>query len=103
LSIGVLYLIERPPSVRWSRMTRSISLGLMGLMLVYSLAILKVIPGLGALIQPFVALTGKDMSFSGRTVIWEIMANEIAKHPLLGIGYAASGPARIRPRPPMCS
>ena len=89
LSIAILYVIARPPSPRWSRMTRGISLGLMGVILVYSLGVLKVIPGLSALIEPFVAMTGKDMSFSGRTIIWAIMTSEIAKHPILGIGYAA--------------
>ncbi|NDI08743.1 MAG: S1 RNA-binding domain-containing protein [Actinobacteria bacterium] len=34
-------------------------------------------------------MSGKDMTFSGRTTIWAIMKDEIFKHPLLGIGYAS--------------
>ena len=36
-----------------------------------------------------VAMTGKDMTFSGRTRIWAIMKDEIVQHPILGAGYAA--------------
>lgn len=58
-------------------------------LLVYSLALLEVIPGLATLLRPIGALTGKDMSFTGRTDIWDIMSAEIALHPLVGLGYGA--------------
>lgn len=32
-------------------------------------------------------LTGKDVTLTGRTVLWDIAFNEIAKYPLLGQGY----------------
>jgi len=38
---------------------------------------------------PITAITGKDMSFSGRTQIWDIVTERIAQHPLLGGGYGA--------------
>lgn len=56
---------------------------------IYALAILDLIPGLQALIAPVLALTGKDMTFTGRTVIWQILSEHIGFHPLLGTGYAA--------------
>lgn len=59
------------------------------LILVYSLAALNVIPGLDFLLQPFVALTGKDATFSGRTHIWAVLREHISHHPLLGTGYGA--------------
>lgn len=34
-------------------------------------------------------LLGKDLSFTGRTEIWQMMLNEIAKHPILGVGYSS--------------
>jgi O-antigen ligase len=59
------------------------------LFITYSLAVLDIVPGLGVLLEPITAITGKDMSFSGRTAIWAIVKEEIARHPLLGIGYGA--------------
>lgn len=32
-------------------------------------------------------LTGKDLTLSGRTYLWELMFNEIQKHPFFGTGY----------------
>ena len=54
----------------------------------YSLAILKIVPG-DFLLQPFVEATGKDMTFSGRTTVWAIIREHIKLHPMLGTGYAA--------------
>ncbi|HEX5757441.1 MAG TPA: O-antigen ligase family protein [Arenimonas sp.] len=58
-------------------------------LLVYSLALLQVIPGISKLLGPVGMITGKDMSFTGRTDIWDIMSAEISLHPLLGAGYGA--------------
>jgi O-antigen ligase len=55
----------------------------------YSLVILRVIPGLDILLSPITAMTGKDLTFSSRTSIWEIIAEHIAKHPWIGTGYSA--------------
>lgn len=62
---------------------------LMTLVLIYALAILNLIPGMGTLLAPITALTGKDMTLTGRTEIWAIMAEHIRYHPLLGTGYGA--------------
>jgi O-antigen ligase len=60
-----------------------------GALLVYSLAVLKLVPGSDLLLSPITALTGKDQTFSGRTAIWGIISEHIALHPLLGTGYGA--------------
>ncbi|WP_281784611.1 O-antigen ligase family protein [Sinimarinibacterium flocculans] len=60
-----------------------------GALLVYSLALLQVIPGISKLLGPVGLITGKDMSFTGRTDIWDIMSAEIRLHPILGAGYGA--------------
>jgi O-antigen ligase len=67
--------------------------------LAYSMAVLKVIPGLDVLLQPIMALSGKDATFSGRTQIWEIMRDHIHLAPILGSGYGAywAGPVPTSP------
>jgi len=62
---------------------------LVAALLVYSLVILNLIPGLGTLMAPITALTGKDMTFTGRTALWAILTDHIRYHPLLGTGYGA--------------
>jgi exopolysaccharide production protein ExoQ len=57
--------------------------------LVYSLVILKLVPQLDFLLTPITALTGKDLTFTDRTPIWQIIGAHIAQHPLLGTGYSA--------------
>ncbi|WP_263379915.1 O-antigen ligase family protein [Granulicella paludicola] len=41
------------------------------------------------LIAPVLALFGRDMSLTGRTEIWALLFDSIAKHPTLGYGYYA--------------
>lgn len=58
-------------------------------LLVYALAILQVVPGIGVLLRPFAALLGKDLTMTGRSDIWAIVAEHIRQHPFLGSGYGA--------------
>ena len=58
-------------------------------LLAYSLALLQILPGLYTLLSPIGAITGKDMTFTGRTDIWEIMSEHISQQPYLGTGYGA--------------
>lgn len=58
-------------------------------LLLYALAMLGLIPGLGALLATISSLTGKDVSLTGRTGIWWILAEHIDLRPLFGSGYAA--------------
>jgi exopolysaccharide production protein ExoQ len=59
------------------------------LTLAYSLVVLKLIPQLDFLLSPITAITGKDLTFSSRTAIWQILNTHIAQHPILGTGYSA--------------
>ncbi len=59
------------------------------LVLTYALAILKLVPGLEILLRPITALTGKDLTFSNRSVIWDIIKEHIQFSPYLGSGYGA--------------
>lgn len=57
--------------------------------LVYALAVLNILPGLSVILTPISMITGKDLTFSGRTNIWYILKIHIRQHPLLGTGYEA--------------
>ena len=59
------------------------------LILVYAIAILKLVPGMSVILEPIMALTGKDMTFTGRSEIWAILSEHIRLHPMLGTGYMA--------------
>jgi O-antigen ligase len=62
---------------------------LVSVLLVYTLALLDLMPGLGTLVAPITALTDKDATLSGRTQIWALIAEHISRRPLLGSGYGA--------------
>ncbi|HEY6514350.1 MAG TPA: O-antigen ligase family protein [Burkholderiaceae bacterium] len=62
---------------------------LVAMFLLYTLATLRLIPGLGTLVASIALLTDKDTTLTGRTEIWSIMLDHIDYHPLLGTGYAA--------------
>ena len=56
----------------------------------YGLSVMKVVPGIEKiLLDPVMKITGKSLDFSGRTDIWQIVGENIARHPYLGSGYAA--------------
>jgi exopolysaccharide production protein ExoQ len=60
------------------------------LVAVYALAALGVIPELAFILDPISSVTGKNASqATGRAPIWALIEAEIARHPILGIGYGA--------------
>jgi len=59
------------------------------IILLYGLAVLHLVPALEILLEPITALTGKNLTFTGRTEIWSIIAEHIHYHPMLGTGFAA--------------
>jgi len=56
---------------------------------VYAVAVLRVVPGLDALLTPIAEMFGKDLTFSNRSEIWAIMKEHIQLRPWLGSGYGA--------------
>ncbi len=58
-------------------------------LLVYSLAVLNLVPGSELLLSPITALTGKDQTFSGRAAIWAVLNDHISYRPWLGSGFGA--------------
>ncbi len=59
------------------------------IILIYCLAVLRLIHGLDFILEPIAAITGKDLTFTGRTAIWEVLNEHIRLRPLLGTGYGA--------------
>ncbi len=58
-------------------------------LLTYAIAVLRLVPGLDMLLQPVAMVTGKDLTFTGRSEIWAILAEHIQFAPVLGTGYSA--------------
>jgi hypothetical protein len=62
---------------------------LAGSLLLFAMAMLRVIPGLEAILEPIPWITGKDLTFSNRAQIWAVVVEHIQHRPLLGSGYGA--------------
>jgi exopolysaccharide production protein ExoQ len=89
----VMVLMLRAPG----SMRRSLPFAVMFIIVavtLYALAMLKVVPGLEILLAPIPMITGKDLTFSGRSEIWSAIVSHIQIRPLAGSGYGAywSGP-----------
>jgi O-antigen ligase len=57
--------------------------------IIYALAVLKIVPGLDVVLRPITVITGKDMTFSNRSEIWLIVKEHIQLSPFIGTGYGA--------------
>lgn len=86
-SMFMLLLLSYPPSLR--RYMPYVVGIFVSIILIYSLAVLHLVPGLDFVLKPITTFTGKDLTFSGRTAIWDIVNERIAQHKLLGCGYGA--------------
>ena len=75
-----------PPSMR-HRVTPLVIAVFLITIICYGLAVMKLIPGLDAIISSATSAVGKDTTFAGRTPIWDLVKANIALHPLLGTGY----------------
>jgi exopolysaccharide production protein ExoQ len=87
-SCTLMVMLMRPP-VGMRRYLKYMVIAFVAALLLYSLAVLNLVPGSGLLLSPITALTGKDQTFSGRTNIWAIVNEHIAQRPMLGSGYGA--------------
>jgi exopolysaccharide production protein ExoQ len=93
----MLILLRSPGSLR--RYLPYLVAGFAALILIYCLAILRLVPGLDIILTPIVALTGKDLTFTGRSAIWEILNEHIRLRPWLGTGYGAYWIGRLPSSP----
>ncbi len=83
-----LIMFMRMPS-SWRRFAPFLITVFVVLLLTYSLAILRLVPGLDLLLTPITAITGKDLTFTGRSEIWAIVIEHANLHPWLGSGFGA--------------
>jgi exopolysaccharide production protein ExoQ len=87
-SAPLMIFLARGPQALRRYMPTLVGLLAMGSLL-YSLAVLRLVPGSELLLRPLSTVTGKDPSFSGRTAVWDIMTEHIGLRPFLGSGYGA--------------
>jgi O-antigen ligase len=83
-----LLLLMRPPGAMKRYMPTFVAL-FATLILIYAVAVLRLVPHMEILLTPITSLTGKDLTFTGRTAIWDILNESIRYHPWLGGGYGA--------------
>jgi len=86
-TLFMLILLFSPKSSR--RLTPYIVAGFSAIVLIYAVAVLKLVPGLDMILRPVASLTGKDLTFSNRSDIWVIIKEHIDLRPILGSGYGA--------------
>jgi exopolysaccharide production protein ExoQ len=88
--VGVLSmtLVMRVPVIR-RRYCTQVVVAIAATILLYELVIQDVIPGVNTLLAPITSLTGKDTTFSARTVIWKVIKDHVQGAPYLGTGYGA--------------
>jgi exopolysaccharide production protein ExoQ len=86
-ALALVLLLRTPGSMR--RLVPYLTGALIALILLYSLAMLKVVPGLDILLAPIPMITGKDLTFSHRADIWAAVVKHIEMRPILGSGYSA--------------
>lgn len=98
LSVFFMILVLRVPVIR-QRFATHVTVGVFATILVYELAVQNLIPGVNTLLAPIMHLTGKDMTFSARSVIWNVIKQHSAAAPWLGTGYGAywTGPTPDSP------
>lgn len=88
VGVGSMVLVMRVPVVR-RRYSTQVVIAIACTILLYELVIQDVLPGVHTLLGPIASLTGKDTTFSARTVIWKVIKEHIQGAPYLGTGYGA--------------
>jgi exopolysaccharide production protein ExoQ len=84
----MVMLLRTAPSIR--RYTPYVVTLFACLVVAYALAVLQLVPGLSTiLLGPITAITGKDMTFTNRAMIWDIIKEHAQFHPILGTGFGA--------------
>lgn len=88
LALFFMVLMLRVPVIK-RRFSTHVVVAIFTTILVYELAVQNLIPGVATLLAPVMHLTGKDMTFSARSIIWEVIWEHTQAAPWLGTGYGA--------------
>jgi len=99
LAVFFMVLVLRVPMIK-QRFTTHVVVAIFATILIYALAVQNLIPGVGKLLGPIMSLTGKDMTFSARSIIWDVIKAHSAAAPWLGTGYGAYWTATPVPSSP---
>jgi O-antigen ligase len=87
-AVGFMLLLLRSPGILRRYMPYLIGL-FATTVLIYALAVLRIVPGMDVFLTPITLFTGKDLTFTGRTDIWYVLNLHIHLRPWLGSGYGA--------------
>ncbi len=85
---ALLILLCRTPQ-RWRPLLPPLIVFGMVVVVAYSLVVLRLVPGLDFLLKPLTLVSGKNLTFTGRTDIWAIVVDHARQHLWLGTGYGA--------------
>jgi O-antigen ligase len=88
VAVFCMVLVMRVPVIK-QRFSPHVVMSMAITILLYELVTQDVIPGAHTLLAPIRNFTGKDATFSGRTLIWDIVKEHIQWRPYLGTGYGA--------------
>jgi exopolysaccharide production protein ExoQ len=99
LAVFFMVLVMRVPVIK-ERFSTLVVVAVFTTILIYELAVQNLIPGVATLLSPVMHLTGKDMTFSARSIIWEVVKEHSAAAPWLGTGYGAYWTAEPDPSSP---
>jgi exopolysaccharide production protein ExoQ len=99
VAVGVMVLLMRVTVIR-QRYSTHVVVAVSGMIVLYQLVIQDVIPGVNVLLAPIMGLTGKDTTFSARSIIWDVVKEHSRASPLLGSGYGAYWQAEPTPASP---
>jgi O-antigen ligase len=88
VAVSSMVLVMRVPVIR-QKYSAHVIVGIAATITLYELVIQNVIPGVNTLLAPIMHLTGKDTTFSARTIIWTVIKQHIRAAPFLGTGYGA--------------
>lgn len=97
--VSFMILVMRVPVIA-ERFSTLAVVATFATILIYGLAVQNLIPGVGKLLAPIMELTGKDMTFSARSTIWEVIKAHSEAAPWLGTGYGAYWTAEPTPGSP---
>jgi exopolysaccharide production protein ExoQ len=99
LAVFFMVLVMRVPVIK-ERFSTLVVVAVFTIILIYELAVQNLIPGVATILAPVMHLTGKDMTFSSRSIIWEVVKGHSAAAPWLGTGYGAYWTADPTPGSP---
>lgn len=86
----LIWILARPPVSSEAWLLKIIFVLLVFLALPVHLYVVAYgLPSFADLLGPIAALFGKDVSLTGRSDIWELIWQEVLRHPIQGTGYGA--------------